>query len=515
MARQRQKPRSPRTANTSSLTTSRNQPLSSESHDDTTTRMTTVAIKTGTAADKGRPSYDQDRSLTKTAADHTLIGVFDGHSTLGAEFATWAVEHFAAAHPTETLAEVFAAADNALRARLRTHLGSTGVSHMETGGAFYHRGYYGARGTPVRGGTTASVLRLDHETGAMEFAHVGDSDVRVFDQEAESADGVSLMEDHSPTNLSEWNRIHASHPTTRFIFDDRGLYPRRPVFVPSAAAAGGCIPTTEAAGGWTLNPVGGYTYADVHGSWGAYVQTPDGSASLAMTRALGDYDLKVCGVSDVPHITVADGPAPGTTRAIVVASDGLWDATEFAAVQAIVRRPDLLGACNAEAAAAEVLALGIRSSKEKFGGSACHDNITVSVVYVTAPEPAPMPEPEPEPEPAPAALLLFPPLPQDDEEEAAPALPPTAADLGELLPPPIMNPEITDPMVAACELHGWRVRGGLGYSPSCGRGYNEYAPPCNGCSIGQEEVATCYGAYPDATAALASIVASAALPNEE
>lgn len=458
--------------------------------------MTTVAIKTGTAADKGRPSYDQDRSLTKTAADHTLIGVFDGHSNLGAEFATWAAEHFAASKSTETLGEVFATADAALRARLRTHLATKGTAHMEVGGAFYHRGYYGARGTPVRGGTTASVLRLDHETGAMEFAHVGDSDVRVFDQDSADADGLSLMEDHSPTNMSEWNRIHASHPTTRFIFDDRGVYPRRPVFTPSAVAAGG----------WALNPVGGYTYADVHGSWGAYVQTPDGSASLAMTRALGDYDLKVCGVSDVPHITVADGPAPGTTRAIVVASDGLWDATEFAAVQAIVRRPDLLSACNAEAAAAEVLALGIKSSMEKFGGTACHDNITVSVVYVTAPAPVP--------EPAPAALLLFPPLPQD-EEEAAPALPPTAADLGELLPPPIMNPEITDPMVAACELHGWRVRGGLGYSPSCGRGYNEYAPPCNGCSIGQEEVATCYGAYPDATAALASIVASAALPDEE
>jgi serine/threonine protein phosphatase PrpC len=461
--------------------------------------MTTVAIKTGTAADKGRPSYDQDRSLMKTAADHTLIGVFDGHSNLGAEFATWAVEHFAASHTTETLGEVFASADAALRARLRTHLAAKGTAHMEVAGAFYHRGYYGARGTPVRGGTTASVLRLDHESGAMEFAHVGDSDVRVFDQDGADADGLSLTEDHSPTNMSEWNRIHASHPTTRFIFDDRGVYPRRPVFTPSAAAPGG----------WALNPVGGYTYADVHGSWGAYVQTPDGSASLAMTRALGDFDLKVCGVSDVPHITVADGPAPGTTRAIVVASDGLWDATQFAEVQAIVRRPDLLGACNAEAAAAEVLALGIRSSMEKFGGNACHDNITVSVVYVTAPAPVP--------EPAPAALLLFPPLPQaqDEDEEAAPALPPTAADLGELLPPPIMNPEITDPMVAACELHGWRVRGGLGYSPSCGRGYNEYAPPCNGCSIGQEEVATCYGAYPDATAALASIVASAALPDEE
>ena len=447
--------------------------------------MTTVAIKTGTAADKGRPSYDQDRSLTRTAADHTLIGVFDGHSNLGAEFATWAVEHFAASKPTETLGEVFATADAAIRARLRAHLGSKGIAHMEAGGAFYHRGYYGARGTPVRGGTTASVLRVDHETGAMEFAHVGDSDVRIFDDTAEDTDGLSLTEDHSPTSLSEWARIHASHPTTRFIFDDRGVYPRRPVFTPSAAAAGG----------WALNPVGGYTYADVHGSWGAYVQTPDGSASLAMTRALGDFDLKVCGVSDVPHITVADGPAPGSTRAIVVASDGLWDATQFADVQAIVRRPDLLGPCNAEAAAAEVLALGIKSSMEKFGGSACHDNITVSVIYVTAPVP--------EPEPVPAALILLPPVadvaaPEDD------GVPPA---VNPLMGPPIMDPDNTDPMVAACELHGWRVRGGLGHSPSCGRGYNEYAQPCNGCSIGQEEVATCYGLHPH----IADEVAEAAL----
>lgn len=476
--------------------------------------MNTIAIKTGTAGDKGRPSYDQDRSLTKKAADHTLIGVFDGHSNLGAEFATWAVEHFAASKSTETLGEVFATADAAIRARLRTHLTEKGTAHLEHGGAFYHRGYYGARGTPIRGGTTASVLRLDHETGAMEFAHVGDSDVRVFDEPKadEDADGLSLTEDHSPTNMSEWNRIHAAYPSTRFIFDDRGVYPRRPVFTPS----------TTTPNGWTLNPVGGYTYADVHGSWGAYVQTPDGSASLAMTRALGDFDLKVCGVSDVPHITVADGPAPGSTRAIVVASDGLWDATQFADVQAIVRRPDLLSACNAEAAAAEVLALGIRSSMEKFGGNACHDNIVVSVVYVTAP---PVEEIALIPVPVLADLLLFPPPPQPQEDEVAPALPPTAADLGELLPPPassgvglqppIMRPEITDPMVAACELHGWLMRGGLGYSPSCGRGYSMFAPPCNGCSIGQEEVATCYGAYPDATAALAAAVASAALSDAE
>ena len=461
-----------------------------------------LSIATATASDKGRCPYDQDRSLTKKAADHTLIGVFDGHSNLGAEIATWAVEHFAASHSLQTLGEVFATADAAIRARLRTHLAAKGTAHMEVAGAFYHRGYYGARGTPVRGGTTASVLRLDHETGAMEFAHVGDSDVRVFDAEGD-ADGLSLTEDHSPTNLSEWNRIHASHPTTRFIFDDRGVYPRRPVFTPSTTT-----PT-----GWTLNPVGGYTYADVHGSWGAYVQTPDGSASLAMTRALGDFDMKACGVSDVPHITVADGPAPGTTRAIVVASDGLWDATQFADVQAIVRRPDLLSACNAEAAAAEVLALGIRSSMEKFGGNACHDNIVVSVVYVSAPAVEEIALP---PVPVLADLLLFPPsLPSQDEEEAAPALPPTAADLGEPLGPPVMRPEITDPMVEACELHGWLMRGGLGYSPSCGRGYSMFAPPCNGCSIGQEEVATCYGAYPDATAALAAAVASAALPSSD
>lgn len=63
-------------------------------------------------------------------------------------------------------------------------------------------------------------------------------------------------------------------------------------------------------------------------------------------------------------------------------------------------------------------------------------------------------------------------------------------------------------MVSACELHGWLVRGGLGYSPSCGRGYSMYAPPCNGCSIGQEEVATCYGLRSH----IADEVAEAALP---
>ena len=47
------------------------------------------------------------------------------------------------------------------------------------------------------------------------------------------------------------------------------------------------------------------------------------SGTLAITRALGDLELKTEGVSNIPDIEVFE--ITQKTQMLVVASDGLWD----------------------------------------------------------------------------------------------------------------------------------------------------------------------------------------------
>jgi serine/threonine protein phosphatase PrpC len=50
------------------------------------------------------------------------------------------------------------------------------------------------------------------------------------------------------------------------------------------------------------------------------------SGQLAVTRALGDLELKTEGVSNVPDIEVFE--ITDKTKLLVIASDGLWDVCE-------------------------------------------------------------------------------------------------------------------------------------------------------------------------------------------
>jgi serine/threonine protein phosphatase PrpC len=316
------------------------------------------------ASDRGRASYQQDRAVAR--AD--LLAVFDGHGTYGEEAAISVADSFAAAPNATPFESVFADAHVAFRNTLRTHLASRGVAFTETEGAFYKPAgfsYYPTPAVPHGGGTTATAVRID-ATGAMTAAHVGDSEAMYFD--ADDAPGVTLcVGDHTPTSLGEFKRVRATCARpAMFVFG--GSPQTRHIFLP-------------AAGDYVMNPAGGFQYADVRNSWAAYVRS--GDDMLAMTRALGDFNLHRNGLITTPDVTTVAAPAAGVTRAVVVASDGLWDAVHYDEVRAVVRRADLLG--NAAAATAALLEFGITMSKKRFGCAAAHDNITVVVAYVTTP----------------------------------------------------------------------------------------------------------------------------------
>jgi len=265
-----------------------------------------------------------------------LYGVFDGHGVHGTACAAAARDCLA--RPEATFAE----ADAAVCAR-------------------------GAGG----GGTTASVLRLNRETGEAEVSHVGDSDVRWYD--GTDSEGIPLTADHSPTSVDEYRRYQAAGSTARFQYAKYHNWDTpRTIFVPD-------ISTGEP----RQNPAG-YYYSTVRNEWAANIEDRDNGATLAMTRALGDIDFKPIGVTAEPSVLTAPPLAPASdenqVRAYIMASDGVWDIMQFAAVGAILMRPDLIG--NAEAAANAVLEAALGQQRTLLGSGG--DNATVLVVYVSA-----------------------------------------------------------------------------------------------------------------------------------
>lgn len=261
------------------------------------------------------------------------IGVFDGHGVHGLAAATAACTVFdSAASATEA---VFAQADAEV-------LKVTGAAS----------------------GTTATLLQVA-EDGACTVAHVGDAEAFVFDSDI--GPGTPLTADHSPCSLEEWMRVRATATAeTHFRFAPPPGYTGNPVFI------------TAADGTFVPNPAGGHSYCNVRRDWASYVCGKRGE-QLGITRALGDLNMKPHGVTAVPSVVTAEAPAVGTTRAIVVASDGLWDAMLPEEVRAIVRKPEFLEPQNADAAVAALMAEAMKRGTELFGRD--YDNVTAVVVY--------------------------------------------------------------------------------------------------------------------------------------
>lgn len=343
-----------------------------------------VLISRAALTDRGGGRENQDTVFT-TVTDRTItVGVFDGHGTHGTLAATTAAETAAAAAAAlQPLPTGFAAAEELFLTRLfetnpRGNEIHYGAVYKKTSGAALLGA--AARGAPLRGGTTASVLQVDSATGAASFAHVGDSEARYWDYDpaaaaaaAAATEGIPLNANHNPGSLAEFNRIRATNPGAprQFLYAARN--PQRPAFI------------TDASGEWITNPAGGFSYCDVRKSWSIYFHSSEDEERLAMTRAIGDYHIKRDGLSAIPDCTTVPPPPPGTTRAYLVATDGFWDGMEYTDVGALLCRPDLVG--NAEVAAAALMELGTLTNCQKFGYD--HDNLSVAVVYVTAAAAAP------------------------------------------------------------------------------------------------------------------------------
>jgi serine/threonine protein phosphatase PrpC len=356
--------------------------------------MASIAAMAAMATDIGGSAEQQDRGIIQTLPDGSfLAAVADGHGPHGGRAAQCAMD-WIAEHATMPIgdAATFHAIDEHIHAQLLAHLTASGTPHMRFGRGIYTPGYFGTRGLPIRGGTTLSVVHVGAD-GAVRAAHVGDSDIHVFDDPAHggSVEGVSLTGDHTPTSKTEYERIHDSHPGAEFICSASvmglgSMYDRK-VWTATAAAAA------------ELNPAGPFSFSDVRGGWASYLRTSDDSEGLAMTRALGDFNLQLLGgVSTVPHcqelpalVPPPHGSGPAE-RVVVVASDGFWDIVHYAEAAEVIWRAENR---DSAVAAAALMELAKAKTLERLGAPG--DNITVSVIRVSV---------EPEAESAPEAHSL-------------------------------------------------------------------------------------------------------------
>jgi serine/threonine protein phosphatase PrpC len=280
------------------------------------------------ATDIGSGTENQDAFLVS----QNMFVVADGHGRAGARAAAVATAAFVAAEE-RLMTDLFNDAEETVRALF---------SGLIRDGA---------------GGTTLSALRIATD-GSCEVGHVGDSEVRYFD---ELGHGVALTADHSPCSLEEFHRVRAFPRPARFEFGRTS----HPVFL-------------RVDRDWVFNEAGAGHHCTVRGDWSSYLVSPT-YENLAITRAIGDFSMKEHGVIAEPTIMRAKPPTAGIVRAIVMASDGLWDAMQYAEVGAIVRRPDLIG--NAEAATKALMVVALETARRLFGTNC--DNITAVVVYVS------------------------------------------------------------------------------------------------------------------------------------
>jgi len=321
----------------------------------------TFKITCASATDLGGYAENQDRAFFTPDG---FAGVCDGHGVYGAFFAQWTMEWLSAHPDAELNAATFAVIDEHLRERFAAHLTSKGVPFMIEEGAFY-RMSYGFPLDSLRGGTTTTVTRINATDGSAIVAHIGDSELRVFDRGDPASTGHGVCADHSASSVEEYMRIKSSHPGADFVFDKaRSYQPDRKVFV------------TTPAGETVINPAGPYKICDVRQSPGAYLRAVTGEM-LAMTRAHGDFELKRhAGVTAEPHCqTVPPIPAETTERVIVLASDGFWDILHYEEVS-----EKLWSVESVEDMAAALMALAKEKTIERLGAPS--DNITIVVMNI-------------------------------------------------------------------------------------------------------------------------------------
>jgi len=217
----------------------------------------------------------------------------------------------------------------------------------------------------VDGGTTCTHVHFHPESHVMTVANIGDSSVHYWDA---VGPGTPASIDHCPCNKDEFIRVTSAGGLCLFGNDGLPGRVKSPTYIP------------QADGSLRYNAEGMNSMKNVHGEAAAYLEGRGTPVRLAVTRAFGDWALVPHGMITTPSITTVSPPSAGTTRAVVIASDGLWDIMNYEDISAIVRDPKFMDPKDATAAATALMAIAIPAGRALFGPH--QDNTTIVVVYL-------------------------------------------------------------------------------------------------------------------------------------
>jgi serine/threonine protein phosphatase PrpC len=410
---------------------------------------------------------NQDTYFHLAIDDHNQVfGVLDGHGsengTLVAEVASGAIKAYLAEHfnrlrtePEAVFATAFERAHEAARqAVLESALPDENFKVVEGVVVDEWEGEDDQMHLDaVDGGTTATVIALV-DGSTLVHAQVGDSSallggVARGGERASDGDGPrvifsELMEEHSATNVLEYQRVLSSGPRSsmlRFTYDvpdaleDEGAHSLA-IFRRSITGRGGgrrfelndaAKEYAEELGAAPKNVAGELPTILLTATTDTMFPRLELPLTLAMTRSIGDFYLHTCGVTwrpqvvqiDLAHIVrrgldgcglpsntatidveraggggeaagggdSADNPAlsgsqPLDHLTLILASDGVWDLYEKHDVfRQIVCPPTAAG--QPSAAAHDFFAASVELGAEIFGSSS--DNMTGIVVYLNPP----------------------------------------------------------------------------------------------------------------------------------
>lgn len=152
----------------------------------------------------------------------------------------------------------------------------------------------------IQGGTTATIV-VSVQDGSVHCFNVGDSEAWLCEPHMSQP----LHSDHGPSNRSEYDRIRAISPESRFEYD----------YLPACG-----LRCAEGDHIFPPRDFKGYYQKNVRGEYATMFRV--GSYQLAMTRSIGDEPLRRGGLSSEPSYKCVQVSGPAVIR---VATDGFWD----------------------------------------------------------------------------------------------------------------------------------------------------------------------------------------------
>lgn len=269
----------------------------------------------------GGKCTQQDCGFSLKTQFYSVLAVFDGHGNDGFSNAAMAVAKSYVSRPAfyeelkrtpqKTAGALFAAMQRSNFEFVVERLQHNGVEHEVRDGHIYC-----TKTVLLRGGTTATLVIIDIH-GLVTTMNVGDSDAWMHSASV----STKLTAEHSVETPEEYDRLMALSLVLESPKKVHCLYDRPSMVMPMGVSDD--IPADAVHGKKDHCP---YYISNVDGKPATILAATDENGivhKLAMSRALGDENVRKCGLISTPSVSQHQ---IREASVIKIASDGYWDA---------------------------------------------------------------------------------------------------------------------------------------------------------------------------------------------